>query len=286
MIRRPYLACAIQTTSTPDPEESLARAEALVAQAVERGAELIGLPENLPQICETQEEAASQVPVTYPMAESWLREQARRHGVVLYGGVVAPGAGRVRNLLVVVGRDGKVIARYQKRHLFDVAINERNTHRESAAVEPGHEPVVADLGDLGILGLSICYDVRFPEHYRALVDMGADVLAVPAAFLTVTGKDHWHVLLRARAIENTCYVMAPAQGGRHNSRRESYGHALMIDPWGNVLADTGDRNGLAIAEIHPDRLREIRTQLPCLQHRQSSGAMAAEPAFVNLSKPS
>lgn len=272
MIQRPYLAAAIQTTSTPDPEESLARAEALVTRAVERGAELIGLPENLPQICERQEEAAAQVPLTHPMAETWLQEQARRHGVVLYGGVIAPGAGdRVRNMLVVVGRDGQVIARYQKRHLFDVTINDTNTHRESASVEPGHAPVVADLGELGVLGLSICYDVRFPEHYRALVDMGADVLAVPAAFLTVTGKDHWHVLLRARALENTCYVMAPAQGGRHNARRESYGHALVIDPWGNVLADTGDQNGLAIAEIHPERLREVRAQLPCLEHRQSPG---------------
>lgn len=275
MIRRPYLACAIQTTSTPDPAESLARAEALVARAVARGAELIGLPENLPQISETQEEAARQVPLTHPMAESWLSEQARRHRVVLYGGVVAPGTGeRVRNMLVVVGRDGEVIARYQKRHMFDVAIGERNTFQESASVEPGIEPVVADLGDLGVLGLSICYDLRFPEHYRALVDMGADVLAVPAAFLTVTGKDHWHVLLRARAIENTCYVMAPAQGGRHNARRESYGHALVIDPWGNVLADTGDRNGLAIAEIHPERLQEVRAQLPCLHHRRSDGVMA------------
>lgn len=270
MIQRPYLACAIQTTSTPDPAASLARAEALVARAAARGAELIGLPENLPQICETQEEAASQVPATYPLAESWLSEQARRHRVVLYGGVVAPGGDRVRNLLVVVGRDGEVIARYQKRHMFDVAVDARNTHRESAAVEPGVRPVVADLGELGVLGLSICYDVRFPEHYRALVDMGADLLAVPAAFLTVTGKDHWHVLLRARAIENTCYVMAPAQGGRHNARRESYGHALVVDPWGHVLADTGDQEGLAIAEIRPERLREVRSQLPCLQHRHET----------------
>lgn len=268
MIRRPYLACAIQTTSTPDAAESLERAEALVLRAVERGAELIGLPENLPQICESQEEAALQVPVTYPMSEAWLKEQARRHGVVLYAGLVAPGAGdRVRNLLVVAGRNGEILARYQKRHLFDVALGDRHTFRESASVEPGLEPVVVDLGELGVLGLSICYDVRFPEHYRALVDMGADVFAVPAAFLTVTGKDHWHTLLRARAIENTCYLMAPAQGGRHNARRESYGHALVIDPWGNVLADTGDTNGLAVAEIHPERSREVRSQLPCLQHR-------------------
>ncbi len=275
MIRRPYRAAAIQTRSTPDPAESLARAEALVTRAVEQGAELIGLPENLPQICETQEQAASQVPETYPMALSWLQEQARKHRVVIYGGLVAPGAGdRVQNLLVVAGRDGEILATYQKRHLFDVAIGEKHTFRESAAVEPGTEPVVADLGDLGVLGLSICYDVRFPEHYRALVDMGADILAVPAAFLTVTGRDHWHILLRARAIENTCYLMAPAQGGRHNARRESYGHALVIDPWGHVLADTGEESGVAIATIDPERLREVRAQLPCLHHRRPNGVLA------------
>jgi predicted amidohydrolase len=269
MIRRPFLAAAIQMTSVPSLEGSLNQAEALVHQAASRGAELIGLPENLPQIGETQEEAAAQVPTTFPRAEEWLSDLARQLGVVLYGGVIAPGGDRrVRNLLVVAGRTGEVIATYQKRHLFDVAIGDRATFQESATVEPGREPVVADLGDLGKLGLSICYDLRFPEHYRALVDLGAELLTVPAAFLTVTGQDHWHVLLRARAIENTCYLLAPAQGGRHNSRRESYGHALVVDPWGNVLADTGNRVGVAIAEIDPARLAEVRTQLPCLEHRR------------------
>lgn len=269
MISKSYLAAAIQLRSRPELETTLQQAEVLVARAAERGAELIGLPENFPQICATAEEAAAQVPQTAPRAEAWLREQARRHGVVLFGGLVAPGDGaRVRNMLVVAGRDGEVIARYQKRHLFDVAIGDRDTYQESATVEPGTEPVVVDLGELGVLGLSICYDVRFPEHYRALVDRGAELLAVPAAFLPVTGRDHWHVLLRARAIENTCYVMAPAQGGRHNERRESYGHALVIDPWGHVLADTGDQEGVAIAEVSPGRLAAVRAQLPCLTHRR------------------
>lgn len=269
MIQRPYLACAVHLTSTPDLEANLAQAEGLVAKAAGRGAELIGLPENFPQIGETQEEVASQVAATQPRAEAWLKEQARRHGVVLYGGLLEPApGGKVYNTLVVAGKDGAILARYRKRHLFDVAIGPRNTFQESATVTPGEAPVVADLGELGRLGLSICYDLRFPEHYRALVDQGADLLTVPAAFLPVTGKDHWHVLLRARAIENTCYLLAPAQGGRHNPKRESYGHALAIDPWGTVLADTGDRQGLAIAEIDPERLAEVRSQLPCLRHRR------------------
>lgn len=270
MIQRPYLACALAITSTPDLEHSLAQAGDWVARAAALGAELVGLPENLPQICEAAEEAAAQVATTYPVAEAWLAETAARHRIVLYAGLVAPGPGRVRNLLVVAGRDGTILARYQKRHMFDVALGGRHTFTESATVEPGSEPVVVDLGELGVLGLSICYDVRFPEHYRALVDRGADLLAVPAAFLTVTGKDHWHVLLRARAIENTCYVMAPAQVGRHNPRRTSYGHALVIDPWGTVRADTGDEPGMALAPIDPTYLAEVRSKLPCLSHRQES----------------
>lgn len=271
MIRRPYLACAIQLTSTDDVRANLDAAERLVQQAVDRGAELIGLPENLPQICPSPSALVAEVPKTYPLAEAWLSELARRHRVVVFAGLLAPSEGaRVRNVLVVAGRDGTILARYQKRHLFDVAVGPRHTYQESASVEAGDRPVVVDLGDLGVLGLSICYDLRFPEHYRALVDMGAEVLAVPSAFLAVTGRDHWHVLLRARAIENTSYVLAPAQGEWHHAERESYGHALVVDPWGSVLADTGARSGLAIAEISADRLRAVRTQLPSLEHRHPS----------------
>ncbi|MNR88695.1 2-oxoglutaramate amidase [compost metagenome] len=270
MIARPYLAAAVSMTSTPDFEANLRHAESLIAEAARRGAELVGLPENFPQICESSHEVAEQVNRTYPRAMAWLAEQAARHEIVLYAGVIAPpveGSTRVRNVLVVFGRDGREIARYQKRHMFDVYFGDGNTFVESETVEPGTEPVVADLGELGKLGLSICYDLRFPEHFRALVDQGADLLTVPAAFLTKTGQDHWHVLLRARAIENTCYLLAPAQGGRHNAKRASYGHALVIDPWGHVLADTGDTPGVAIAPIDPQRLQTVREQLPCLQHR-------------------
>lgn len=278
MIRRSYLACAIQMNTQPDAGASFAEAEALVAKAAARGAELVGLPENFPRICETQEEAASFVHEDYPAAERRLCDMAARHRIVLYGGVIMPAeGGRVRNTLVVAGKDGAVIARYHKRHLFDVFLGGKNTLQESKTVEPGEEAVVVDLGDMGVLGLSICYDLRFPEHFRALVDAGAEILTVPAAFLTATGQDHWHALLRARAIENTCYVLAPAQGGRHNARRASYGHALVIDPWGHVLADTGDRSGLAMAEIDPERLAQVRSALPCLAHRLPEGRVTNCP---------
>lgn len=271
MIARPYLAAAVQMTSTPDVSATLRQAEHLVAAAAARGAELVGLPENFPMIAESRHAVAAATAETYPAALDWLSAQAARHGIVLFGGLVAPpapGATRVRNLLVVIGRDGREIARYQKRHMFDVFLGAGNTYVESETVEPGQSTVVADLGELGRLGLAICYDLRFPEHFRSLVDQGADLLAVPAAFLTKTGQDHWHVLLRARAIENTCYVLAPAQGGQHHATRASYGHALAIDPWGHVLADTGDTAGVAIARIDPERLKTVREQLPALSHRR------------------
>lgn len=271
MIARPYLAAAVQMTSTPDLAESLARAETLIAEAAARGAELVGLPENFPMIAESRHAVAQTTAETYPAAMDFLRTQAAKHGIVLFGGLVQPPRAvgeRVRNVVVVVGRDGNELARYQKRHMFDVFLGDGNTYVESETVEPGEDVVVADLGELGRLGLAICYDLRFPEHFRALVDQGAELLAVPAAFLTKTGMDHWHVLLRARAIENTAYVLAPAQGGQHHAKRASYGHALAIDPWGHVLADTGDAGGLALAWIDPERLRTVREQLPALRHRR------------------
>jgi predicted amidohydrolase len=153
-------------------------------------------------------------------------------------------------------------------HLFDVDLPGR-TYRESAGTAAGDAPVTWDGGDLGVHGLSICYDLRFPELYRALAARGADVLWVPAAFTVPTGRVHWQVLLRARAIENTCYVVAPAQVGAHGSRRESYGHAVIIDPWGDVLADAGGTEpGVVMAEVSGARLAEVRGQIPSLKHRR------------------
>jgi predicted amidohydrolase len=195
---------------------------------------------------------------------------AQRFQVTVMGGgyPVPTGNGKVLNTALLVGPTGQELMRYEKVHLFDVSIPDGVRYQESETVVAGMKlPTLYRSQELGNIGLSVCYDVRFPELYRHLSHLGADVLCVPAAFTAYTGKDHWQVLLRARAIENTCYVIAPAQTGRHNSRRQSHGHAMVIDPWGTVLADAGEDVGLAIAEINPARLTQVRQQMPSLQHR-------------------
>jgi predicted amidohydrolase len=152
-------------------------------------------------------------------------------------------------------------------HLFDVEVGDGATYQESAAVAPGTEVVAAET-EVGKLGLSVCYDLRFPELYRRLSRDGATLLAVPAAFTLMTGKDHWEVLLRARAIENQAYVLAPAQGGKHSANRMTYGHAMVVDPWGLVTARASEGEGLAVAPVDPELQARIRRNLPCLQHRR------------------
>jgi nitrilase len=198
---------------------------------------------------------------------------AKTYGVCLVAGtlpIAVPGvASRVRNTTLVYSAQGHCVARYDKIHLFDVDLPDGNTYRESATVQPGDQlPPVVDVPGLGRIGLSICYDVRFPELYRHLAQAGADVLFVPAAFTAFTGKDHWQVLLQARAIENTAYVVAPAQTGQHYGRRQSHGHALVIDPWGTVLADAGVSVSAAIAPIDPGHAQRVRAQMPSLRHRR------------------
>jgi deaminated glutathione amidase len=181
---------------------------------------------------------------------------------------VPAGDGKVYNTALLVGPNGQELARYEKVHLFDVMLPDGNVYDESRFVLAGDElPPVYESETYGNLGLSVCYDVRFPELYRAITRAGANVLFIPAAFTAFTGKDHWQVLLQARAIENTSYVIAPAQTGSHNSRRQSHGHAMIIDPWGCILADAGTNMGVAIAPIEPTRLAQVRRQMPSLQHR-------------------
>jgi len=263
-----FLAAAVQLTSTPDPDANLAAAEEQIELAARRGAELVGLPENFAFMGDDAQRIAL-APELAERCSRFLVTMARRYQVTLLGGgfPVPASEGATFNRAELIGREGELLARYDKIHLFDVDLPDGNTYRESATVQPGNAvPPVVEVPGLGCIGLSICYDVRFPELYRHLAGAGATVLMVPAAFTAFTGKDHWQVLLQARAIENTAYVLAPAQTGLHYGRRQTHGHATVIDPWGTVLADAGVSPGAAIAPIDPDHLKRIRGQMPSLQH--------------------
>lgn len=266
---KPYLAAAISMTSGPDIEKNLLEAEELIDLAVRQGAELVGLPENF-SFLGLEEEKVAKAETIAKESEKFLKTMAQRFQVALLGGgfPVPASESKNYNTALLVDQNGTELARYQKVHLFDVNLPDGNTYRESATVQPGSSlPPIYSSDRFGQLGLSICYDVRFAELYRYLSDKGAEVLFVPAAFTAYTGKDHWQVLLQARAIENTCYIIAPAQTGRHYGRRQSHGHAMIIDPWGVILTDAGDKPGVAIAEINPSRLEQVRRQMPSLQHR-------------------
>jgi nitrilase len=265
-----FLAAALQLTSSPDPDANFAAAEELIDLAARRGAELVGLPENFAFMGEDQRRIEL-APSLAERCSRFLVTMARRYQVTLLGGgfPVPAGENLTYNRAELVGVEGQLLARYDKIHLFDVDIPDGVAYRESATVQPGLErPPVVEVPGLCRVGLSICYDVRFPELYRHLAGSGAELLMVPAAFTAYTGKDHWQVLLQARAIENTAYVLAPAQTGQHYGRRQTHGHALVIDPWGTVLADAGQGPGLAMAPVDTSHGQRIRAQMPSLQHRR------------------
>ena len=265
----PVLAAAIQMTSTAEVERNLDTAERLIEVAARRGAHLVGLPENFGFLRSEGEP----IPEAQALDGPWVRrmsELSRRHRLTLLLGSLPErieGETRVYNTSVLLGPDGATLATYRKIHLFDIDLPGLEHLKESRAVRPGEALVVADT-PAGRIGLSICYDVRFPEMYRRLSRDGARVLAVPSAFTDRTGKDHWEILLRARAIENLAYVFAPAQAGPHGKGRASYGHAMIVDPWGAVLAQVPDGEGVAIAELDFDRQDRLRRELPALDHRR------------------
>jgi predicted amidohydrolase len=265
-----FLAAALQLTSTSDPDANFAAAEEQIELASRRGAELVGLPENFAFMGDDER----RLELAASLAErcsQFLSTMARRYQVTLLGGgfPVPATARSTFNRAELIGPEGQLLARYDKIHLFDVDIPDGSTYRESETVRPGHElPPVVEVPGLCKVGLSICYDVRFPELYRHLAGAGAELLMIPAAFTAYTGKDHWQVLLQARAIENTAYVVAPAQTGQHEGRRQTHGHALVIDPWGTVLADAGQAPGLAMAPVDTKHVARVRAQMPSLRHRQ------------------
>jgi predicted amidohydrolase len=265
------LAAAVQMRSTPDPEHGLARAEHWIGEAARHGAQLIALPETFAMI--RDEGDPTPHPLAAPLeshrAVGFVQELARRHRVMIAGGSVperGPDPQHTYNTAILVDADGTLLASYRKIHLFDVELSGASL-RESRGTAPG-EKVVTAATRLGRIGLSVCYDVRFPELYRALVDQGAEILLVPSAFTVPTGSAHWEVLLRARAIESQAFVIAAAQWGVHNASRRSWGHSMIIDPWGTILAQVGEGEGIALAELDFAQLRDVRERLPSLRHRR------------------
>ncbi len=263
------LIAALQTVSTPNLAQNLDTARRLIAQAAKAGAKMVALPE---YFCLMGQHDADKLtiaeqPGTGPI-QAELANAARTHGVWVVGGTLPMATSdpnRVRNACCVYAPDGTQAARYDKLHLFRFD-NGQERYDEGQVLQAGTEPVAFSMGTLRV-GLSICYDLRFPELYRALMKPPCDLLVVPAAFTHTTGLAHWELLLRTRAIENQCYVIAPAQGGLHANGRRTFGHSLIADPWGQVLAMQNEGEGVVIAEIDIARIASVRAQLPALAHR-------------------
>jgi predicted amidohydrolase len=261
---------AVQLNSTPDMAGNLQRARALIEEAASRGAQLIALPEHFAYLGSEDKNPSAQ-PLDGPLVTGF-RELARKLGIFLLLGsfpeITAAGA-RPFNTSVLLGPQGDVLATYRKMHLFDVDLSRGPSYKESQVAQAGTELAVAPLpGAPFTAGLAICYDLRFPELFRALTAQGADLLLLPAAFTLTTGRDHWEVLVRARAIENLAYVIAPAQWGQHSPGRRSYGRSLIIDPWGLILAQAPDGEGIIYAPLDHEHLTRLRRELPCLHHRK------------------
>ena len=263
---------AVQMVSGADVGANLAAAARLIDQAAGRGARLVVLPENFALMGAREEDKLAHAePDGDGPLQAFLAERAARHGVWLVGGTLPMATddpGRVRAACLLYDDGGRRVARYDKIHLFDVevaATGER--YAESETIAPGDAPVVVDT-PLGRLGLAVCYDLRFPELFRAMLDDGMQLLALPAAFTATTGRAHWEVLLRARAVENLCYVAASAQGGDHPGARATHGESMIIDPWGTVLERAGLGEAVVLGEIDRALLERTRRTFPALDHRR------------------
>lgn len=264
----PVKVAALQMVSVPDVQANLAQAGELIAQAAADGAQMVLLPE---YFCfmgfkDTDKVALRETPGDGPI-QSFLSHAAQTHGVWVVGGtlpLVAPEAGRVLNTTLVFDPHGVQVARYDKIHLFSFSKGQ-DQFDEARTIRPGDQPPCSFVSPAGRVGLSICYDLRFPELYRALGDCA--LMLVPAAFTYTTGRAHWELLLRARAVENQCYVLAAAQGGTHPTGRRTWGHSMLIDPWGEIVAELDEGPGVVLGELDPQRIIEVRASLPALRHR-------------------
>jgi len=265
---------ALQMVSTTSVEQNCATAARLIAQAARDGAELVALPEYFCVMGRSERDklAVAETPGDGPI-QSMLSDAAREHRVWVIGGTLplrSSDPQRVLNSNGVYAPDGTLAARYDKIHLFRYD-NGRERYDEGASILGGNVPTALQAGTLRV-GLSVCYDLRFPELYRELMHPPCDLLSVPAAFTYTTGMAHWELLLRARAVENQCYVIAAAQGGTHENSRRTWGHSMVIDPWGRVLAVRPEGEGVVLAELDLERIAAVRTQLPALEHRRPAPA--------------
>ena len=266
-------AAAIQLSSTADRDANLRTAHGLLRQAAAAGVKLAVLPENFAFMgAKERDKLALAEPDGRGPIQDSLAAWARELGLWIVAGTVplaVPGeSGKVYASCLVYAADGRRAARYDKIHLFDVEVPGGEKYRESATIARGElKPVVVDT-PLGRLGLSVCYDLRFPELYRDLAAQGAELLLVPAAFTARTGAAHWHALLKARAVENQCFLIAPGQHGTHAGGRATYGHSLILDPWGEILAEQAEGDGVVAAALPRERLEQVRTSFPALGHRR------------------
>ena len=271
-----FTASCIQFTSARDYEPNIRAASDLIRRARDAGADLVLTPENtgLTEPVGKLRREKARDEANHPVLAA-LREVARETGVWLLIGSLAidlsrepgeaEGERRLANRSYLIDPNGAIVARYDKVHMFDVDLARGESYRESNAFRPGGQSVLAET-PWGVLGMTVCYDLRFPHLYRALAQAGADFLAIPSAFTVPTGEAHWHVLMRARAIENGCYVFAPAQWGEHAEGRRTYGHSLIVDPWGEVLADGGEGVGIISARIDAAAIAKARRMVPSLKH--------------------
>ncbi len=259
--------------SSPNVSSNLIAAERLIEEAVNAGAQLVALPENFALMSYREadktacKEALGQGPI-----QNFLAHAAKKYAVWVVGGTipmaVAGSPDKVRASCLVYDDQGALVARYDKIHLFDVSVPETDeVYRESDAIEAGCQPLVLDT-PFGKLGIAVCYDLRFPELFRKMSRLGAQVFVVPSAFTAQTGTAHWELLLRARAVENLCYVIAPNQGGFHMNGRHTFGHSMIIDPWGVVLDCYKTGAGFVMGEINLERLKKVRATFPALTHRR------------------
>ena len=268
MSTRRFIAAVVQLQSDEDVTKNIKTTETLVQRAADRGARLIAIPENFAFLRTNPDSIGLRATVHGELVQQMTELSKMTGADLILGSIPEPSHidGKIHNTSVYISAESGVLSAYRKLHLFDIDILGTVTLRESDHITPGDTPKLVDT-PYGNVGLSICYDLRFPELYRHLRSLGAHILTCPSAFTLLTGKDHWEPLLRARAIENQCWVLAPGQYGFHGGKRHSFGRSIIIDPWGAPVAIASNGVGIATAEIDLDYLDEVRSGLPCYSHR-------------------